>query len=231
MLDAGVKSCWLVQPATESITIFADDDRPTTVATDTLDDPTTDTEVDLAEISDERQPLSLATGPAQISDSAMETTKERPDTYTEYERERGKPVPSVNHSRLQIRLSVAFFRYEPEYTVLSELALELNEHRCTPDLCVYPRINVDFQEDVVRMTEPPLLAVEILSPTQGQQDVMDRINDMLEAKVESCWLVQPVTETITLFTGDEKPTTVSAGTLRDPVTEIEVDVSDLFDEG
>ena len=95
--------------SSESIAIFAGDDQPTTVATGALDDPITDTEVDLAEITDESYPLSLATGPVQISDSAMETTKERPNTYTKYERERGKPVPGVNHSRLQIRLSVAFF--------------------------------------------------------------------------------------------------------------------------
>jgi hypothetical protein len=43
--------------------------------------------------------------------------------------------------------------------------------------------------------------------------------------------VQPVTETITIFTGDEKPTTVSTGTLRDPVTDIEVDLADIFEEG
>ena len=56
LLDAGVKSCWYVQPATESIAIFAGDDQPTTVATGTLDDPTTDIEVDLAEITDGKLP-------------------------------------------------------------------------------------------------------------------------------------------------------------------------------
>ena len=80
------------------------------------------------------------------------------------------------------------------------------------------------------MTEPPLIAVEILSPTQSQQDVMDRINGMLDAGVESCWLVQPVTETITIFTGNEKPTTVSTGTLHDPATDIEVNLADIFGE-
>ena len=117
LLDAGVKSCWYVQPAMESIVIFAGDDQPTTVATGALDDPITDTEVDLAEIVDESYPLSLATGPVRISDSAMETTKERPNTYTEYEREHGKPVPSVSHSRLQIRLSVAFFSVSQIYCI------------------------------------------------------------------------------------------------------------------
>jgi Uma2 family endonuclease len=157
----------------------------------------------------------------------METTQER----TDYEQERGKPLPSVNHSRLQIRLSVALFEYEPEYTVLSELALELNGKRFTPDLCVYPPLEVNYQEDTVRKTEPPLLAVEIVSPSQSTQDVVDKITDMLDTGVQSCWLVQPTTETVTIFTPGNKPHTVSTGTIQDPATDIEVEISAIFDEG
>ena len=40
----------------ESIAIFAGDEKPTTVATGALDDPTTDIEVDLAEITDGKLP-------------------------------------------------------------------------------------------------------------------------------------------------------------------------------
>jgi Uma2 family endonuclease len=161
----------------------------------------------------------------------METTKERTDPYTEYEEEREKPVPGVNHSRLQIRLSVALFRHEPEYTILSELALELSGNRFTPDLCVYPKMEVNFQEDEVRMTEPPLLAVEIVSPSQSTQDVVDKIREMLDAGVASCWLVQPATETVSIFTADAKPRTVSEGTVSDPATEIEAEIDEIFDEG
>jgi Uma2 family endonuclease len=161
----------------------------------------------------------------------METTRERTDAYTEYEDERQKPVPGVNHSRLQIRLSVALFRHEPEYTVLSELALKLDGDRFTPDLCVYPPLDVDYQRDTVRMSEPPLLAVEIVSPSQSTQDVVDRITDMLDAGVQSCWLVQPAMQTVTIYTPGARPTTVSSGTVTDPATDIAVDVADIFDEG
>jgi Uma2 family endonuclease len=159
----------------------------------------------------------------------METLPEQ--TESEYEKERGKPFPSVNHSLLQIRLSVSLFQYKPEYTVLSELALELDGKRFTPDLCVYPQLEVNFQEDVVRMEEPPLLAVGIVSPFQSTQDVVDKITDMLDAGVQSCWLVQPAMETITIYTEGEKPHTVSTGTVTDPATDIEVEVSEIFDDG
>lgn len=157
----------------------------------------------------------------------METVQKQ----TDYERTRDKPLPSLNHGQIQFLLSGALLPYRDDFTIASELTLELGDEWITPDLCVYPKLDIDYQQDVVRMTEPPLLAIEIVSPTQSTQEVVDRINDMLEAGVESCWLVQPATETITIFTGDEKLATVSSGTLRDPATEIEVDVSDVFREG
>lgn len=156
----------------------------------------------------------------------METAQKR----TTYEQERDKPLPSRNHGFIQAVITGELLRYREKYTAFSELTLQLGDVRITPDLCVYPKMEMNFQEDEVRMTEPPLLAVEILSPTQSQQEVVDRISDMLEAGVESCWLVQPATETITLFAGEGKPTTVSTGTLRDPATDIEIDLADIFEE-
>jgi hypothetical protein len=61
--------------------------------------------------------------------------------------------------------------------------------------------------------------------------VVDKITDMLEAGVESCWLVQPAMETVTIFTPGAKPNTVTSGTLTDPATEIEVEIDEIFDEG
>lgn len=157
----------------------------------------------------------------------METVQKE----TDYEQARDKPLPSRNHGFIQAVITGELLRYRDKYTSFSELTLQLDDLRVTPDLCVYPKMSMNFQEDEVRMTEPPLLAIEIVSPTQSTQEVVDRINDLLEAGVESCWLVQPATETITIFAGDGNPTTVSSGTLRDPATEIEVDVSEIFREG
>ncbi len=159
----------------------------------------------------------------------METLPEH--TESEYERERGKPLPSLNHGHIQFLLSGAFHAYRNDFTIASELTIELENLRVTPDLCVYPKMDINLQEDVVRMEEPPLLAVEIVSPSQSTQDVVDKINDMLDAGVRSCWLVQPAMETITIYTEGEKPHTFSTGTATDPVTDIAVDISQIFDEG
>jgi len=155
----------------------------------------------------------------------METTQDQ----TAYEQERGKPMPSRNHGFVQAMILGAVLPpYFSDYTPYSELTLELAGRRVTPDVCVYPKQSFSFQDDIAAMTEMPLLAVEILSPTQGVQEVVTNIQNLLEAGVESCWLVQPATETVTIYRSGEKPRTFSTGTFTDPATGIEADIADIF---
>jgi Uma2 family endonuclease len=154
----------------------------------------------------------------------METTREQ----TAYEQERGKPMPSFNHGFVQAMITGVLLDQQDDLMVVNELTLQLGDDRVTPDVCVYPHRTVNFQDDVVAMTEMPLLAVEILSPTQGVQEVVTQIQNLLEAGVESCWLVQPATETVTIYRSGEKPRTFSTGTFTDPATGIEADIADIF---
>ncbi len=149
-------------------------------------------------------------------------------TVSDYARERGKPIPSLNHSIAQKRLILALSKYEPQYTILSELSLELGDLPVTPDICVYAAIPVDFTQDQVRMTEPPLLAVEIESPSQSTQDLVDKARQMIAAGTRSCWIVQPSLQTITVLTDDLKPTTFTEGAIEDPTTEITVTLEEIF---
>src|SRR2546428_1341296 len=112
------------------------------------------------------------------------------DSPQTYEQERGKPMPSKNHGIVQTNITVEFAKHK-EYRVMSELSLELNGRPLTPDLSVYPRRPVDFRHDTVCRTDPPLLVVEILSPTQGLLGVMDKIEAYLQSGVKSCWVVNP----------------------------------------
>jgi Uma2 family endonuclease len=145
-----------------------------------------------------------------------------------YEDERGKPMPSVLHSLLQKRLIQLFGGYEPPYLVFSELSLEIGDTFVTPDLSVYRDVEIDFLSDTVRMAEPPLLAVEIASPTQGMQDLLDKIRDLLDHGVQSCWLVVPLLKTITVFTEGMESNTHTCGTITDPVTDIAVEWDAVF---
>ena len=54
---------------------------------------------------------------------------------------------------------------------------------------------------------PPVLAVEILSPSDRQQDVMGKIDEYLRAGVLLVWSVEPMSSTITVYRPDAAPTT------------------------
>lgn len=156
---------------------------------------------------------------------------ETESTISDYERERGKPMPSKLHSVAQTNLTGQLLTYRPALQVLSELTLHLGDRDLTPDLSVYRDLQIDFTQDETRVTEPPLLAIEISSPTQGIQDLVDKARFMMQHGVESCWIVQPPLRTITVFTPDMESTTYSEGTVMDPATEIEIDLDAVFSVG
>jgi Uma2 family endonuclease len=56
---------------------------------------------------------------------------------------------------------------------------------------------------------PPLLAVEIMSPSDKQEDILDKVRDYLEAGTKLVLLLEPVFETITVFRPDAKPVLLS----------------------
>ena len=154
----------------------------------------------------------------------MQTTAPTSD----YELERGKPLPSKLHGFIQSRINGALLRHQPPCTVFSELSLDLGGAKPTPDLCVYKGMPIDFAEDEVRVTEPPLLVIEIESPSQGTRELADKIRLMLGLGVQAGWLVQPALQTITVFVADAKPKTFEQGTIRDEATGVEVDVEEVF---
>ena len=148
---------------------------------------------------------------------------------SDYERERGKPIPSRVHGLTQTNISNALAPYHlSEYIVYCELTLELDGNETTPDLSIFPFTPADYLHDEVRVTEPPLVAVEIASPTQSTQALVDKIQGLIEAGVRSCWLVQSTLRTLTVFGEDMQPNTFSEGTVTDPATGIEIALKDVF---
>ncbi len=137
-------------------------------------------------------------------------------------------MPSLNHGTTQAFLIGALLRYRERFTVASELSLDLEGLRVTPDLCIYPKMEIDFTHDVLRMTEPPLVAIWIENPTEPIQKMQDRIRPMLQAGVKVCWLVQPAIRAVTVFSGARKTETFTEGTITDPATKIEVVLKDVF---
>jgi len=134
--------------------------------------------------------------------------------------------PSVNHSYVQAKLTTLLGNYK-QYSIFTELSIEIEGKEYVPDICVYPKREMDFFHDVIRMTELPLLVIEVLSPSQIMQELVDKIEIYLNAGIQSCWLVTPITYSITVFSDMRKPKTFTEQVIDDKLN-ISLSLSEVF---
>lgn len=147
---------------------------------------------------------------------------------SKYEQERGKPMPSQHHGIIQMNLGAPWVSSQ-KYRVASELTLDLGEKPfLTPDLSVFLRVPISWRHDKIRVSEPPLLVVEILSPTQGSFELMQRIDRYFAHGVKSCWVVYPTSQSVTIHTTDGAEQTITEGLATDPVTGLTADLGAVF---
>lgn len=152
-----------------------------------------------------------------------------PETLTPYELERGKPIPSKNHSRLQLRIgSELLVKYEDQYDVRSELSLEAPDPPTVPDLSIFPAEPSNWRDDEVRVSQVPLTVIELVSPSQTDTELTAKSVNYFAAGVKSYWLVQPVLRTIFILlpAGDEL--VFHNDILTDPTNGISIDLKKVF---
>ncbi len=136
------------------------------------------------------------------------------------EREHLLDMPSLNHALVQARLVRLID--ESRFVPLTELSLDLafHAHKMTesllnslgpsrelkPDICLYDAhdtnidiIDVGESDDLMRVAKEPLLAIEILSPSQGTRDIFVKFRAYFAMGVKSCWLVDPAMKMIDVF--------------------------------
>jgi Uma2 family endonuclease len=154
----------------------------------------------------------------------METVQ----TLSTYELERGKPMPSKNHALAQTRLILAMANYVEQYTILSEVTLEFDDQALTPDIAVFPKLESDWVHDEIRITDVPLLTIEILSPRQSMHDLIEKVDIYFDNGVQSCWIVQPALKSIAVFTPNQEPVVYAGGEVPDPATQIAVHLDNVF---
>lgn len=147
----------------------------------------------------------------------------------QYTSERGKPMPSEVHGYIQGRLIARLYAYEDKYNILSELSLDLNDWGSVPDIAIYPKRKINFREDRIEVTNPPLCAIEILSPSQSLQELVNKAGNYFQHDVKSCWLVIPSLENIYVFSSPETYNIFrSTQTLSDTALGIELELSKIF---
>jgi Uma2 family endonuclease len=146
------------------------------------------------------------------------------------EADEDKPMPSFNHSRVAQNIGVLLHKYADRFDILQQLSLRLNNWATIPDVVAYPKGSqiVDWLADRDEVTEPPLLVVEILSPHQVLGNLVAKIRQYLENGVKSCWLVEPATGAVTVFSNSCKRGFIEDDIVQDDVLGISVPVREIF---
>ena len=147
---------------------------------------------------------------------------------SDYETERGKPMPSKHHSFTQTNLILKIgSQYSQKYRLGSELSLDLPERERVPDLVIYP--SMPFGEEEVKMSQIPLGVIEILSPTQNHVDLMQKKAEYFRAGVKSYWLVFPDLRSVYVYYSvSDYEVFGQDETLLDKVLNIEVSLPEIF---
>jgi len=158
---------------------------------------------------------------------------------TEESTEESVDVGSFNHSTIQVNLAYLLKRLGV-YTVSADLSLDVSNvdlsefhlllcAEVKPDLCVYSKRKLDPANDILRMTEMPLLAIEIVSPRQGLYEITEKFKLYFQLGVRSCWLVIPNTQTVTVYSAIHRFQTFVSGEVVDEELGIRLSLAEIFD--
>lgn len=146
---------------------------------------------------------------------------------------------SLNHSAIQANLSFLLKRVG-KYSVFTELSLDLsqldaslrttiNSNEIKPDVCIYPKRPLNLVKDVLRIAEAPLLVIEILSPLQGTQVLLDKFSVYFALGIQSCWLVIPANRSVTVYHALDNFRAYSEQILTDTKLALELNLDEIFD--
>jgi Uma2 family endonuclease len=68
-----------------------------------------------------------------------------------------------------------------------------------------PELSAATPEDAVYVDGVPVLAVEVLSPSEKLEDILDKVREYLSAGVAQVWLVEPEFRTVTVYRAGAEP--------------------------
>ncbi len=153
-----------------------------------------------------------------------------PVALSDYEIERGKPMPDRNHAIIQSNLIFSLrVTTKERFSVLSEVHLNMPKKDRVPDVAIYEPLIFDPDVNELRMLKPPLCAIEILSEMQNIHELMRKRNEYFIAGVQSYWLVLPALRTIYVFYSVEDSVVFThKDRLVDKMLNIELDLKEIF---
>ncbi len=148
-----------------------------------------------------------------------------------YETEREKPMPSVNHSIVQGNLVFALkLAYRKKYRILPEINIDVIDKGRVPDIAICD-VNIPFEAgaDSIKLNSVPYGVIEILSPKQNLSELVQKSVEYFAVGVKSYWLVLSDLRSIYIF---DKPQNYQVFTwkdiLKDELLDIEIDLKEIF---
>ncbi len=123
-----------------------------------------------------------------------------------FEYVKGELIPMAGASRRHGRISVNILRYlDPTvynnnlgelYT--SETSFKVGERVLKPDVAFVASERLDVDEDK-GLPIPPDLAIEVISPSDIQSRILDKVRAYLDAGTRCVWVVEPTLKTVTVY--------------------------------
>lgn len=161
------------------------------------------------------------------------------DELEQAEQEGMVEVGSRNHSRVQANLAFLFKKLG-EYTVFTELSLDIKNVDLTQfdlrvsselkvDVCLYPKQPMNPLQDILKMEEMPLLAVEIISPRQGLYEITEKFRLYFSLGVKSCWLVIPNNQTVTVYRSATEFHNYGSDDVIDQQLDVQIPIQEIFE--
>lgn len=128
------------------------------------------------------------------------TVMEAVITLSDYELERGKPMPNAIHGSIQANLSFELkLRYRDTHRIMSETSLATQPDGTTPDVVIYPDMLLDYDNEPAKRADPPLTCIEIQLPSQSNEEMVAKTHLYFRFGVKSCWVVLPSLRAVMVF--------------------------------
>ncbi len=109
-------------------------------------------------------------------------------TVSDYELERNKPMPNLTHGSLQANFIVQLaIGYGSQFRIASEVALATTPDGTTPDIVVYSKRPLNFVNETAKQTDAPLLAIEIQSPSQSNEEMIVKTYQYFNLITQPCF--------------------------------------------
>jgi Uma2 family endonuclease len=140
------------------------------------------------------------------------------------------PMPSINHSIVAQNLGGLLFAFRQKVSTHQQLNLNLGGWQTIPDLCSFPREDMprDWLSDADECHQCPSLVIEILSPKQNLQPLIDKARRYLQHGAATCWIILPAARSILVLPATGPSSTLTEGELKDPRLGITIPVAEVF---